>query len=89
MNKAEKHSNSSRYLTVKTLKWEKYSRCLKIVHEKLAMMSRIMGFHDVTVKFPWRHTRHIYDCSRKYETVDPSKQPMRFPQFYLQYDKGI
>ena len=51
-------------------------------------ISRIMGFHDVTVKFPWRHARRIYGFSRKYETIDPSKQPMRFPQFYLQYDNS-
>ena len=56
---------------------------------KIAMALRIMGFHDVIVKFPWRHPRHIYGCSCKYGTIDPSKQPMRFPQFYLQYDKYI
>ena len=47
------------------------------------------GYFDVTVKFPWRHARHIYGCSRNYEAIDPSKQPMRFRQFYLQYDKYI
>ena len=46
-------------------------------------------FHDITVKFPWRHSRHIYGCSRIYETIYPSKQPMRFPQFYVQYDNMI
>ena len=51
------------------------------------MTSRIMGFYDVTGKIPRRHARHIYGFSRKYETIDPFKQPMRFPQFYLQYDK--
>ena len=44
---------------VKTLRREKHSRHLKIVREKLATTLRIMGFHDVTVKFPWRHARHI------------------------------
>ena len=86
INKPEKTLQLSRYSTVKTLRREKHSRRLKIVREKLAMTSRIMGFHDVSVKFPWRHARHIYGCSRKYETIDPSKEPMRFPQFYLQYD---
>ena len=76
----------SRYSTVKTARRVKHSRRLKIVREKLAMTSRIMCFHDVIVKFPWRHAHHIYGCSRKYETIDPSKQPMRFPLFYLQFD---
>ena len=48
-----------------------------------------MGFHDVTVQFPWRHARHIYSCSRKYEIIDPSKPPMRFQQIYLKYDNGV
>ena len=51
------------------------------------MTSRIMGFHHVTWKFPRRHARHIYGYSRKYESIDPFKQPMRFPQFYFQYEK--
>ena len=48
-----------------------------------------MGFHDVTVQFPWRHARniHVYGCSRKYEIIDPSKQPMRFTKFCFLYDK--
>ena len=48
----------------------------KILRETLTMTSRLMGFHDVTVKLPWRNARHIYGCSRKYETIDPSKQPI-------------
>ena len=32
---------------------------------------RIIGFHDITVKLPWRHARNIYDCSLIYETIGP------------------
>ena len=46
-----------------------------------------IGVYDVTVQFQLRHIRHIYGCSRKFEIIDLSKQPMRFPQIYLQYDK--
>ena len=45
-----------------------------------------MTSRNNAVQFPWHHARHIYGWSRKYETIDPSKQPMRFPQFYSQYD---
>ena len=48
-----------------------------------------MGFHDFTEQFPSRHARHIYGCSSIYETIDPSKQPMRFRQIYLQNDNII
>ena len=45
--------------------------------------------HDVKVKLPWRHVSHINSCSRNYETIDLSYQPMKFPEFYLQYDNDI
>ena len=85
--KTENKLKLSGNLTVKTLRREKYSRRLKIVRGNLLWRQETMGFHDATVQFPWRHVRHIYGCSRKYETIDPSQQPMRFPQIYLQYDK--
>ena len=69
----------SRYSSVKTLRREKHSRLLKILREKLVMTSRIMGIHDVTVKFPWRRARHIYNCSCKHGTIDPSKQTNEIP----------
>ena len=73
-----------------TLRREKHSRRLQIVRDKLAMTSRNNEFSLRHSAVPWTlRAPYIYGYSRIYETIDPPKQPMRFPQFICSMTKFL